>query len=453
VPAQPAEQGQSRRGQDGRTPKRARRLSLSLVGLLAVAAFAVLVGAIPSGAIGRWSAPQNIHLNGGQRNELFGVSCTSLASCTAVGDYTNAGGYYQTLIGLWDGVGWTLASSTGSSTTLTQRLFDVSCTSSTACIAVGHQIININYQTLIGTWDGTTWTIAAGPNTSVSQNNSLSGVSCTSSSACTAVGEYVNASHYQTLVENWNGISWTIVASPNTSTTQDNFLPHVSCTSSSACTAAGEYVNASGHYQTLVENWDGTAWTIVASPNTSTTQDNKLNDVSCISSSSCTAVGTYFEAPNYKTLVENWDGTAWTIAASPNASNSWNMFHAVSCASSWACTAVGEYYNAGGYIQTLIETRDGGNWTIEESPNSSTKQGNDLYGVTCNSSSACTAVGVCCDNPLVLSNYPFPVGGLVDMTVPGRGDNASPPGIVVLFAVVPVLMAGGWLVAKRLRVG
>ena len=78
------------------------------------------------------------------------------------------------------------------------------------------------------------------------------------------------AASYQTLIERWDGTSWAIVTSPNTSTTQNNFLYGVTCVSASDCWAVGYYVNASSNaYQTLIERWDGTSWAIVTSPNTS----------------------------------------------------------------------------------------------------------------------------------------------------------------------------------------
>ena len=54
-------------------------------------------------------------------------------------------------------------------------------------------------QTLIETWNGTAWTISSSPNTSATQNNFLNGVSCTSPTACVAVGDNYNGTHYQTL--------------------------------------------------------------------------------------------------------------------------------------------------------------------------------------------------------------------------------------------------------------
>ena len=114
------------------------------------------------------------------------------------------------------------------------------------------------------------------------QNNVFYGVSCTSATDCTAVGGAVGATAFQTLIEEWDGTAWSIVPSPDTSTSQTNYLQAVSCTSATSCNAVGQARGASA-YQTLVEEWDGTDWSIVASPDTSVNQYNDLTSISCLS--------------------------------------------------------------------------------------------------------------------------------------------------------------------------
>ena len=146
--------------------------------------------------------------------------------------------------------------------------------------------------------------------TSGTETNVLRGVSCTSTTFCVAVGYYSSIfdqtlSFDQTLVEEWNGSSWSIVTSPNLSTTQFNSLFGVSCTSASICMAAGYYY-AGTAYQTLVEEWNGTSWSIVTSPNTSTAQTNVLYGVNCTSTSFCMAAGFYYTGSYEQTLVEEF---------------------------------------------------------------------------------------------------------------------------------------------------
>jgi hypothetical protein len=326
-------------------------------------------------------------------NFLNGVSCTSASACTAVGGYY-PGTSAQTLVEQWDGTNWSIVASPDTSATLTNELYGVSCTSASACTAVGVYYTGSYFQTLIEKWNGTTWSIVPSPNTTTTQDNGLSGVSCTSASACTAAGGYDTGTSEQTLVEQWDGTNWSIVPSPNTSTTQDNDLYGVSCTSASACTAVGEYYTGS-YDQTLIEQWNGTTWSIVASPNTTTTQDNVLYGVSCTSASAsaCTAAGYASNGSYQQTLIEEWNGTTWSIVPSPNTTTAQdNVLSGVSCTSASACTAAGYYYT-GSHDQTLIEEWNGTTWSIVASPNTTTTQDNDLYGVSCTSASACTAAG------------------------------------------------------------
>jgi hypothetical protein len=134
------------------------------------------------------------------------------------------------------------------------------------------------------------WSIVSSPNTSATENNALRGVTCVSASECWAVGYYLADNAAQTLIERWDGTSWSIVSSPNTSATQSNFLLGVTCASASECWAVGYYYNDNVISQTLIERWNGTSWEIVSSPNTSTKDYNALSGVTCVSASECWAV-------------------------------------------------------------------------------------------------------------------------------------------------------------------
>jgi hypothetical protein len=139
--------------------------------------------------------------------------------------------------------------------------------------------------------NGAVWTIASSPNRGTEQANALTAVACTSASACIAVGSWTAESVRQTLIESWNGSRWTIASSRNQGT-NGNTLSGVSCTSASACTAVGWYNNPADTSETLVESWNGTAWTVPSSPDQGT-YNNSLSAVSCTSAGACTAVGSY----------------------------------------------------------------------------------------------------------------------------------------------------------------
>src|SRR5581483_11216779 len=275
-----------------------------------------------------WSIVSSPSTSPTQNNFLYGLTCFSESDCWAVGYYTNDDGFDQTLIEHWDGTSWSIVSSPNTGATHYNYLYGVECSSDSDCWAVGSFwdpdgpfII----QTLIERWDGTSWAIVSSPNAGEPWN-SFYDIKCLSASDCWAVGYYNNhTSIYQTLVAQWDGTSWTIVTSPNTSPTQDNFLSDVTCVSASDCWAAGYYSNDNLVALTLTEHWDGTSWSIVSSPNSTTNFDNYFEDVTCMSASDCWAVGYYCNTTNCfdgapQTLIEHWDGTSWAIVSSPNTS-------------------------------------------------------------------------------------------------------------------------------------
>jgi hypothetical protein len=199
---------------------------------------------------------------------LNGLSCVSSDSCPAVGYSSN-----QTLVESWDGTNWTIVPSANNANT-NDFLYGVSCVTSSACAAVGNYSVTGGNATLTESWDGTSWTVAPSPNASGYDINFLNGVSCAASNSCAAVGYSTNIAPQpvsQTLIESWDGTSWTIVPNPNPSGFDNNQLSGVSCVASNDCTAVGSAAVAvpgqGQNVQTLVESWNGTSWTIVPSPN------------------------------------------------------------------------------------------------------------------------------------------------------------------------------------------
>jgi hypothetical protein len=340
-----------------------------------------------------WTIVSSPNINGGT-NVLNGVTCASASDCWAVGYY---GTTNLTLIERWDGTAWAIVSSPNYIPSQPTRdpypnvLEAVTCVSASECWAVGYYAIFQTNQTLIERWDGTAWTIVTSPNTSAPQPNILTGVTCSSASECWAAGSYL-ANTNQTLIERWDGTSWAIVSSPNISSTpQDNYLLGVICPSASACWAVGYY--GANTKQALIEQWDGTAWAIVNSPITTDTRSNTLFGVTCVSASGCWAVGFYDGVPAQANLIEHWDGSAWSVVTSPNPSATQpDVLYSVTCTSASDCWAVGGYSN-GNAGQTLAEHWDGSAWAIISSPSATASDNNNLNGVTCVSASDCWAVG------------------------------------------------------------
>jgi hypothetical protein len=335
---------------------------------------------------------------------LLSVSCTSPTACIAVGSSSNPGSGRpaKTIAERWDGRRWSIQRTLSPDGAVSSRLSGVSCTSAAACTAVGTAVFARSQAPLVEHWNGSTWSIQPTPPTALTA--ALNGVSCTSRRFCVAVG-FVFGSPGDTsaFAERWNGQRWSIQQipnpkpNPNLSAPIENSLAGVSCTSSQFCIAvgvAGAPEISSG--STLAEGWNGSTWSIQQSQNPSTlTHDDALNAVSCTSRSACTAVGPAdvgqgFSQPD----AQRWNGTRWSVQL-PTPNPAANLFamglsvNGVSCTSKTTCTSVGSFANDAGTTVTLAERWNGLRWAIQRTPRLEV----DLNGVSCTSAAVCFAVG------------------------------------------------------------
>ena len=174
-------------------------------------------------------------------------------------------------------------------------------------------------------------------------------------------------------------------------------LSDVSCVSATSCVAVGNYENSVGNDLTLAEVWNGATWKIQKTPNPAGATSSILSGVSCTSAASrttCTAVGEYWSTSGELTLAEVWNGATWKIQKTPNpAGSTASAFNSVSCKVASRCTAVGWYQNT--YQFVLAEVWNGATWKIQKAPTPtvSGESGGSLSSVSCGSASACAAVG------------------------------------------------------------
>src|SRR4029077_7856572 len=126
------------------------------------------------------------------------------------------------------------------------------CLSATECWAVGTESTGNTASALIEYFDGTVWSVISNPS-DLPVSSYLTGVTCASAADCWAVGAYTPSGlANQTLIEHFDGTSWSLATSPNTSTSQLNVLQGVACTTGGQCMASGYYSGSSAD-QTLIE--------------------------------------------------------------------------------------------------------------------------------------------------------------------------------------------------------
>jgi hypothetical protein len=287
---------------------------------------------------------------------------------------------------------WTIHSTPNPSESF-NRLWAVSCTSSTECTAVGYAVVGGSTVSLAESWNGSAWTVQKTPNPAGAPVSELYGVSCTSATACTAAGRYLNSeSSLRPFALRWNGSVWSLENVPIPTGAKSGSLNAVTCTSASACTAVGQYDNAAGVSVPLASVWNGTAWANQAVPSPSGSEGNSLAGIACSAASACTAIGTYATGIGvYHLLGLRWNGTTWALQTIPSPAEATLQFlTGVSCPATNTCMAVGYYGGEFGY-RTLAESWNGSSWTIRPTPSPAKESA--LWSISCTGVATCTALG------------------------------------------------------------
>ncbi len=348
----------------------------------------------------RWEVQSTPSPEGSQNTFLYGASCSSATACEATGYYVRGSGGAAPLAERWNGVEWTLQSAPAPEGASNSYLIGVSCSSASACTAVAYYYnASGTVVSLAERWNGTSWEVQPTPNPEGAKATLLVGVSCASASACTATGEYTNGSGVQTpLAEIWDGTKWQVQSVPNPSGSEAADLAGgVSCTSSGACTAVGQYTNASSTQVTLAERWNGTKWEVQPTSNRESVEHDYFSgEPSCVSTTACEAVGASVSGggSTYRPLAERWNGSEWVMQWTPIPSGGKEVIlNSASCSAAGACTAVGNFKNPSGVTQTLAERLNGAEWTIQSTPNPEGATDSRLTSVSCSSSTACAATG------------------------------------------------------------
>ena len=346
------------------------------------------IGAVQA-TVGAWTVDTSPNV--GAYSELNAISCASSSFCKVVGTSNSGSSSSKTLIESWNGSHWTIDSSPNRGVG-NNGLSGVSCPSSTSCTAVGYSTHGSDQRTLVESWNGQAWSIVSSPN-GPSQNNELNAVSCTSATVCKAVGEEGTEFYRksQAVIESWNGRRWLIEPSSNGSPAS-NGLNGVSCISATSCKAVGfGATTSSGTTLSLVESWNGTTWSHMASP------AGALYSVSCVSTVWCIAGGSGYSHYSTSSIIDSWNGTSWQVMFSPDEMEYFAGSTSVSCTSTVFCIAVGYSIDAPDdsfYPDAFIEAWNGSKWSFEGSAGRlEPSTGNVLSGVSCATTRSCHAVG------------------------------------------------------------
>ena len=361
-----------------------------------------------------WSVRRVVEPAGSVSTALAGVSCVSRSVCFGVGQYDGKRSL-RTLVERWDGARWTIPKS---APRLAGQLLAVSCSSPSACTAVGASMA----QQLVVRWNGKRWFRQGTPSTG-SDVSSLAAVSCPGRNLCVAVGHLMSGYYTpSTLVERWNGKRWQIDPSPNAGPADGSIsatgdFRGVSCPSARVCVAVG--TSGAGAYPPVFARWNGHHWSKMAQP-AGPLPFGSIT-VSCSAVNACTAIGTVWEPTSATAtypVIERWDGTRWSLQHTPRSAPSSTLdgYFGLSCPAARTCAAVGGLVT-GGSGRYLIDWWNGASWRIVYRATQPKFSGNTLAGVDCVSARSCVAVGArYCSNPGTTCGYSVVLGASTSHT-------------------------------------
>jgi hypothetical protein len=384
--------------------------------MVAAAGAAVVLGAGSAFAVGGWTivaAPPT-----GQNATFTGVATVSDSDAWAVGyrsgaAFTNVGA--KVLIDNWTGTAWSQVAvpATPGNTAL---LLGVSASSATDAWAVGRTQLNkSDFEPVALHWNGTAWSVSPGFATAISIISGASAVGVADISAGDAYAIGNSAATAVGSLAHWNGTAWSPVTLPlpahaNSNTT----LNAISADGPDDVWIVGTFLDsANGQNETFSEHFNGTAWSVVPMPLVNSSNINaffQFNGIKANSASDVWAVGDsgVVDVPGSKTLIEHFNGTAWSIVPSPSPGSIAILSGVTTSSAANSVWAVGADTPAGTSArQTLTLNWNGTTWNVVASPNTGSTDG--VGAVATNPGAAIVwAVGESGPagsfNPLVLQN-------------------------------------------------
>jgi hypothetical protein len=265
----------------------------------------------------------------GQQAVLSGVDDLSPGNAWAVGTSfsggvgANAAGL--TLIEHWNGTRWSIVPSPNPVTAPgdSDVLTSITGTGPDDLWAAGwdNNDATDTLSLLFEHWNGTKWTAAASP-TPLGSAQLANGITAISPDNVWAVGldETLNSKN---LAAHWNGTAWSIVPTPDITHAGDvqDLLTGVSSDTAGDVWASGyahNIHNQNSHHEPFVLHWTGTKWVLTKVPNLGT-EGSLLNGIQVLSPTDTWAAGQTQESNGaILTLTEQFNGTTWTVVPSPD---------------------------------------------------------------------------------------------------------------------------------------
>jgi hypothetical protein len=320
------------------------------------AAAAVMVGGNASAASG-WSVasvPQT-----GKATVLYGAFARTPADMWIVGQQYGPSGVAAPLPVAyhWDGGAWSLV--TTAAMTAVASLRAVSAFSTSDAWAVGYRVSGSSRVALAEHWNGAAWSIVSFPRSSA-KYFALRAVADLGPSNAYAVGSDAGVAYH------WDGAAWSTLTLPD-----PGFAP----SSIAAVSPTDIWLVGSGSSATTAQamHFDGSSWTVVPMQQPGGTNPPRLNAVTAVAANDIWAVGEVQSLAGpygLSTLIEHWNGSAWSIVPSPTPTNTLPSLTAVADRGPGDVYAVGWDQRPDGNVvaEGLILRWDGSRWSQDADP-------------------------------------------------------------------------------------
>lgn len=384
-------------------------MRISTFGSGIIVGAAVIFGAGSALAAGGWTivtAPPT-----GQNGVLYAVTSTSGTDAWAVG-HSNAranGLLAQPVIDHWNGTAWSqvTAPATGYSTNWPTA---VSASSTSDAWVVGwSEPQRYSFVPMAMHWNGSAWSVAGFGGTIGAIVSGVTDISPTDAYAITSTATSGTIGYGEHQLAQWNGTAWNEINIPvpaNDITTtlyaisadgpDDVWIPASALVTVSSTSAATEY---------YALHWNGSSWSMVSMPAEPAGIYNQFSSVTAISPGNVWAVG---EVENETTgsivstaLIEHWNGTAWSVVSSPVTSTG-TVLTGVTSSSATDVWAVGTDSSG----TTLTLNWNGSAWSVVGSPSAGVDTA--LAGVAAApGTSIVQAVGTTYTNSTFTTTNPF----------------------------------------------
>jgi len=255
----------------------------------------------------------------------------------------------------------------------------VSCARAGTCAAVGVvRRQGESARVLIETSKNGVWSDSHAPQPGNGGAAVLQSVSCPVTGFCMTVGHVAGSGGGSSPVsEVWNGKTWRMGGAAGAG--GSSALNSVSCTSPDFCIALGTARLNGSNTTPVAVRWTGTGLRLITALGLAPNQKN----ISCASVAWCMTAGTSAHGP-HTAVSQRWNGHSWKTFALGQP----GVLYGVSCTSNMACTAVGTSGRG-----SFAAAWNGVSWGLTALPSGRSWTSSVMASVDCTPAGRCTAAG------------------------------------------------------------